>query len=235
MITLEDVSKTYDEGRSFAVRSVNLKVPEDTLLVLLGESGCGKTTSLKMINRLVDLSAGRILVGDEDIQATDPVQLRRRIGYVFQEIGLFPHMTVAENVGTLPRLLRWSRKDTKLRIHELLEMVGLEASEYESRYPRELSGGQRQRVAIARALVNRPGILLADEPTGNLDTRTGNEILDLFDELRRAGQTILLVTHEEEIAQRARRIIRLRDGRIERDELVSAAGKAGRGAAGGAD
>jgi osmoprotectant transport system ATP-binding protein len=216
MITLEDVSKTYDEGRSFAVRSVNLKVPEDTLLVLLGESGCGKTTSLKMINRLVDLSAGRILVGGEDIQATDPVQLRRRIGYVFQEIGLFPHMTVAENVGTLPRLLRWSRKDTKLRIHELLEMVGLEASEYESRYPRELSGGQRQRVGVARALAARPKVLLMDEPFGALDPITRDEIQGQFKSLQGAlGLTVVLVTHDmTEALLLADRIVVMKEGRV---------------------
>ncbi|MFQ5529732.1 MAG: ABC transporter ATP-binding protein [Gemmatimonadota bacterium] len=216
MITVEDVSKTFDEGRSFAVRGVNLEIPEGMLLVLLGESGCGKTTTLKMINRLVDLSAGRILVGGEDIQATDPVQLRRRIGYVFQEIGLFPHMTVADNIGTLPRLLRWSRQETNQRIRELLEMVGLGAAELESRYPRELSGGQRQRVGVARALAARPKVLLMDEPFGALDPITRDELQDQFKSLQGTlGLTVVLVTHDmTEALLLADRVVVMKEGRI---------------------
>ncbi len=216
MITLEDVSKSYDDGRSYAVRSLDMTVEQGSLLVLLGESGCGKTTTLKMINRLVELSEGRILVGGKDIHCGDPIQLRRRVGYVFQGIGLFPHMTVAENVGTVPRLLGWSRDDIDKRARELLEMVGLEPSEYATRYPRELSGGQQQRVGVARALAARPDVLLMDEPFGALDPITRDEIQDQFKTLQGAfGLTVVLVTHDmTEALLLADRIVVMKEGRI---------------------
>ena len=216
MITLEDVSKTYDDRRSYAVRAVDLTVEQGSLLVMLGESGCGKTTTLKMINRLVEASAGRILVAGKDVQTEDPSELRRRIGYVFQGIGLFPHMTVAENVGAVPRLLGWSRDDIDNRTRELLEMVGLEPSEYTTRYPRELSGGQQQRVGVARALAARPDVLLMDEPFGALDPITRDEIQDQFKTLQGAlGLTVVLVTHDmTEALLLADRIVVMKEGRI---------------------
>lgn len=197
MITLESVSKTYDDGLNYAVRDVTLAVEEHSLLVLLGESGCGKTTTLKTINRLEELSAGRITVAGEDIQSMDPVQLRRRIGYVFQGIGLFPHLTVAENIATVPRLLAWSPRDIEARVRELLDMMGMQSDDYAERYPGELSGGQQQRVGVARALAAQPKVLLMDEPFGALDPITRDDLQDQLKDLQKSlGLTVVLVTHD---------------------------------------
>lgn len=197
MITLEGVSKSYDGGASYAVRDVELTVDEGSLLVLLGESGCGKTTTLKMINRLVELSVGRITVAGQDIQDADPVQLRRRIGYVFQGIGLFPHLTVAQNVGTVPTLLGWPPGEIEAQENKLLEMMGLPSEEYAGRYPSELSGGEKQRVGVARALAARPAVILMDEPFGALDPITRDGLQDELKDLQAAlGLTIVLVTHD---------------------------------------
>jgi osmoprotectant transport system ATP-binding protein len=216
MIRLEGLSKSYDSGRSHAVRDVDLDVAEGELLVLLGESGCGKTTTLKMINRLVDATRGRILVDGEDVAQTDPVQLRRRIGYVFQGIGLFPHVTVADNVAVVPNLLGWSATATAERVDELLEMVGLSPRDYGSRFPAELSGGQQQRVGVARALAARPRVLLMDEPFGALDPVTRVGLQDQLKALQAAlGLTIVLVTHDmTEALLLADRIAVMQGGRL---------------------
>ena len=216
MISLEGVAKTYDHGMTYAVRDIELTVAQHALLVLLGESGCGKTTTLKMINRLVEPSAGRITLAGEDIRGADPVQLRRRIGYAFQGIGLFPHLTVAENIATVPRLLGWSTTAIRARVDELLDMVGLPPSTYAARYPHELSGGQRQRVGVARAIAARPSVLLMDEPFGALDLITREELQIQLKELQRTlGLTLVLVTHDvTEAILLADRIVVMKDGEI---------------------
>ena len=216
MITLEGVSKSYDGGVTNVVHDVSLNIEEGSLLVLLGESGCGKTTTLKMINRLTELSAGHITVAGQDIRGVDPVQLRRRIGYVFQGIGLFPHLTVAENVATVPRLLGWSATDTETQIEALLDMMGLPAAAYAGRYPGELSGGQQQRIGVARALAARPKVLLMDEPFGALDPLTRDALQDQLKALQTSlGLTIVLVTHDmTEALLLADRIAVMKDGRI---------------------
>jgi osmoprotectant transport system ATP-binding protein len=197
VITLESVSKSYDGGLTYAVHDVTLTVEESSLLVLLGESGCGKTTTLKTINRLEELFAGRITVAGEDIHNADPVQLRRRIGYVFQGIGLFPHLTVAENIGTVPKLLGWSSGDIEARVNELLDMIGMQSTVYSERYPRELSGGQQQRIGVARALAARPNVLLMDEPFGALDPITRDGLQEQLKDLQKSlGLTVVLVTHD---------------------------------------
>src|SRR3954465_9370928 len=163
MIVLDKVCKSYDGGVTYSVRDVSLTVPTGSLLVLLGASGCGKTTTLKMINRLVEPTGGRVEIDGRDVRASDPVELRRGIGYVFQGIGLFPHLTVADNVAVVPRLLGWPADRTAARVDELLEMVHLPPEEYRDRLPGRLSGGQQQRVGFARALAAGPRVMLLDE------------------------------------------------------------------------
>lgn len=197
MIILENVSKSFDGGQHFSVENVSLQVPRGKLLVLLGGSGCGKTTTLKMINRLIDPTMGRIVVDGRDVRQSDPVQLRRSIGYVFQGSGLFPHMTVAENIAVVPRLLRWSKERIRTRVEELLELVQLPAAQYHDRLPRQLSGGQQQRVGFARALATGPEVMLLDEPFGALDPVTRDELREEFLRLRqRLGLTAVMVTHD---------------------------------------
>ena len=197
MIVLEKVSKSYDGGRCFSVLDVSLRVPAGRLLVLLGGSGCGKTTTLKMINRLIEPTAGRILVDGRNVTEFDPVSLRRGIGYVFQGIGLFPHMTVAENVAAVPQLLRWPRAKIAARVDELLDLVHLPAEEYRGRMPRQLSGGQQQRVGFARALAAGPQVMLLDEPFGALDPITRAGLREEFLQIRRQlGLTAVMVTHD---------------------------------------
>jgi len=196
LIEFDDVSKVYPNG-PVAVCSLSMRVEEGETLVLLGTSGSGKTTTLKMVNRLIEPTAGAIRIGGQDILSQDPIALRRGIGYAIQHIGLFPHMTVAENVAVVPRLLRWDRRRIEDRVDRLLALVGLEPSEYRGRFPAQLSGGQRQRVGVARALAADPPVVLMDEPFGALDPITReqlqNEFLDLETEIRK---TILFVTHD---------------------------------------
>ncbi|MGK5743224.1 ABC transporter ATP-binding protein [Micromonospora sp. URMC 103] len=201
-ITLEAVRKRYPDGTE-AVRGLSLEVKAGELVVLIGPSGCGKSTVLRMINRLIEPTDGRILLGDEDVTRADPVRLRRRIGYVIQNVGLFPHQTVRANVATVPRLLGWPRQRTRERVDELLELVGLDPGTFGGRYPHELSGGQRQRVGVARALAADPVVLLMDEPFSAVDpivrTRLQEEFLRLQAEVRK---TIVLVTHDLDEAVR---------------------------------
>jgi osmoprotectant transport system ATP-binding protein len=196
MIAFENVSKTYTGGVE-AVRDLSLEVAAGETVVLLGTSGSGKTTTMKMVNRLIEPTAGRILVGGTDIMERNPIELRREIGYAIQHIGLFPHMTVAENIAVVPTLLGWEQARTDSRIDELLAMVGLGADEFRLRYPARLSGGQKQRVGVARALAADPPIILMDEPFGALDPITReclqNEFLELQSKIRK---TIIFVTHD---------------------------------------
>jgi osmoprotectant transport system ATP-binding protein len=178
-------------------------VAEGEVCVLLGPSGCGKTTTMKMVNRLVDPSAGRILVDGRDVAGRDPVELRRTIGYVIQQVGLFPHQTVATNVATVPRLLGWDRRRTNDRVDELLALVDLDPAVYRDRYPHQLSGGQQQRVGVARALAADPPILLMDEPFGALDPVTRGVLQDAFRRLQdELAKTVVFVTHDLDEAVR---------------------------------
>ena len=197
MIRLEQVGKSYDGGRTFAVDNLDLHVAAGELLALVGESGCGKTTTLKVINRLVEPTSGRVLIDGRDITTGDPVELRRGIGYVFQGVGLFPHHTVGENVAAVPRLLGWDAGRTAAaRSKELLDLVRLPA-DYRDRLPAELSGGQRQRVGFARALAASPKVMLLDEPFGALDPTTRDALQQEFRSLQKSlGLTAVMVTHD---------------------------------------
>ncbi|HEX4776918.1 MAG TPA: ATP-binding cassette domain-containing protein, partial [Acidimicrobiia bacterium] len=190
----------YPDG-TVAVHELDLEVARGEMVCLVGPSGCGKSTTLKMINRLIEPTCGRILLEGEDVTRVNPVGLRRRIGYVIQQVGLFPHQTIETNVGTVPRLLGWDRARTRRRVDELLELVGLDPSAYRGRYPSQLSGGQRQRIGVARALAADPPVLLMDEPFGAIDPvtrgRLQDEFLRLQDEVRK---TVVFVTHDVEEA-----------------------------------
>ena len=196
MIRLEKVSKRFASG-SNAVLNLTLEIPDGQTCVLIGPSGCGKTTTLRMINRLIDPDSGRILVDGADTQGVDPAALRLKMGYVIQQTGLFPHMTVGENVGTVPRLWKWHAERIRKRVDELLELVGLDPVEYRDRYPHQLSGGQRQRVGFARALAADPPILLMDEPFGAVDRITRERLQHEFVSIQRSmRKTVVFVTHD---------------------------------------
>ncbi|UPK77143.1 betaine/proline/choline family ABC transporter ATP-binding protein [Nocardioidaceae bacterium SCSIO 66511] len=194
---LENVTKRYRGQDAAAVDDVTIEIPAGEIVMLVGPSGCGKTTTMKMINRLIEPTDGRILIGDEDVTNKDPDELRRRIGYVIQGAGLFPHYTVGDNIGLVPKLLKWDSATVRARVDEMLELVSLDPDQYRDRYPRELSGGQQQRVGVARALAADPPVLLMDEPFGAVDPitrqRLQDELLSLQEELRK---TIVFVTHD---------------------------------------
>jgi len=188
-------------GGSNAVLNLTLEIRDGETCVLIGPSGCGKTTTLRMINRLIDPDSGRILVDGVDTRGEDPAALRLRMGYVIQSVGLFPHMNVGDNVGTVPRLWKWDGERIRKRVDELLELVGLPPNEYRSRYPHQLSGGQRQRVGFARALAADPPILLMDEPFGAVDRITRERLQNEFVNIQRSmRKTVVFVTHDIEEA-----------------------------------
>jgi osmoprotectant transport system ATP-binding protein len=215
-IELRKVTKSYPGVDEPAVQELDLNMPAGEIVVLLGPSGCGKTTTMRMINRLIEPTSGDILIGGENSRDIDPDRLRRHIGYVIQQAGLFPHMTVAANIGQVPKMLGWDKARVAERVDELLTLVGLEPELYRDTYPRRLSGGQQQRVGVARALAADPPVLLMDEPFGALDPisreRMQDELLSLQEEL---AKTIVFVTHDvEEAVKLGDRIAILRQGGV---------------------
>ncbi|HEY4872235.1 MAG TPA: ABC transporter ATP-binding protein [Candidatus Dormibacteraeota bacterium] len=223
MIRLEGVTKRYPGGQ-VAVRELTIEFHTGQLTMLVGPSGCGKTTTLKMINRLIEPTEGRIFHDEQDVTHVDPVALRLRMGYVIQNVGLFPHMSIADNVATVPRLLGWDKKRIQQRVTELLELVGLDPKQFARRYPHQLSGGQRQRVGVARALGADPPVLLMDEPFGAIDRiareRLQNEFLRIQREVRK---TVIFVTHDiDEAIKLGDRIAVMNAGRLEQYDTPAA-------------
>ncbi|KQP38347.1 glycine/betaine ABC transporter [Methylobacterium sp. Leaf104] len=216
MIRLEGVSKRFAGAERPAVDALDLAVAEGSVCALIGPSGCGKSTTLRMVNRLVEPDAGRVLVAGQDVMRGDPVALRRRIGYVLQGVGLFPHRSVADNIGTVPGLLGWPRARIAARVDAMLDLVGLDPAQYRARRPHELSGGQRQRVGVARALAADPPVLLMDEPFGAVDPVARDRLqAEIGAILRRLGKTVLIVTHDIDEAMRmGDRVVLMRAGRI---------------------
>jgi osmoprotectant transport system ATP-binding protein len=214
MIELQGLEKRY--GGSYAVRDLNLVFAEGELTALLGPSGCGKTTTLRMINRLIEPTGGRVLLGGQDTHTLKPETLRRGIGYVIQQIGLFPHLNVAQNVATVPDLLGRPARETERRVDELLDLVGLNPAEYRHKKPAELSGGQAQRVGVARALAADPPVLLMDEPFGALDPLARDKLQDAFRDIqRRLKKTVIMVTHDiDEALRLADRIALMNAGEL---------------------
>ena len=223
MIRLERVTKRFPGGQ-VAVRELTIEFHTGQLTMLVGPSGCGKTTTLKMINRLIEPSEGRIFHDEQDVTHIDPVVLRLRMGYVIQNVGLFPHMSIADNVATVPRLLRWDKERIRRRVNDLLELVGLDPTQFGHRYPHQLSGGQRQRVGVARALGADPPVLLMDEPFGAIDRiareRLQNEFLRIQREVRK---TVVFVTHDiDEAIKLGDRIAVMNAGRLEQYDTPAA-------------
>jgi osmoprotectant transport system ATP-binding protein len=216
IIAFEHVTKVYAPGARPALDDVTIEIARGAFVAIVGQSGSGKSTLLGMINRLIDPSDGIIRFEDEDIRAIDPIGLRRRIGYVFQDIGLFPHITLAENIAITPRLLGWDETRRKARADELLDLVQLPPGEYRDRFPAELSGGQRQRVGVARALAAEPRVVLMDEPFGALDLRTRDALSRDYRKLHDTlGLTTVMITHDViEAVLLADRIAVIHDGRI---------------------
>ena len=214
MVVFENISKSF--GNNVVIQNLNLNVKRGQFAVLIGPSGCGKTTSLRMINRLIEPTEGTIYVDEQDISKANPVDLRRRIGYVIQQIGLFPNMTIEQNIEVVPKLLKWPKEKRRERVHELLEMVGMDPALYRNRYPSELSGGQQQRVGVLRALAVSPPLLLMDEPFGALDPITRETLQDELKKLQTdLGITIVFVTHDiDEAVKLADVIVLMKDGKV---------------------
>jgi osmoprotectant transport system ATP-binding protein len=216
MIRMENVTKKYDGTTAASVDELSLIVEEGSTVALIGPSGCGKTTTMRMINRLIDPTSGKIFVNGQDTTSNDPVELRRHIGYVIQSVGLFPHLTVGENIAAVPRLLGWAQKKIDSRVEEMLDLVGLDSGEILRRYPRQLSGGQRQRIGVARALAADPPVLLMDEPFGAIDPIARERLQNEFRAiLKRVRKTVVLVTHDlDEAIRLGDRIAIMRSGKI---------------------
>ena len=216
LIAYTHVAKTFDGGRVLAVDDVSLEVAEGEFVAIVGGSGSGKTTLLRLANRLIEVDRGSITVEGEDISRADPIGLRRRIGYVFQSGGLFPHMTVSGNIGVAPKLLGWEASEISARVDELLDLVRLDRAQYRDRLPHELSGGQRQRVGVARALAAKPRIVLMDEPFGALDPLTRDALGDDYRALhRKLALTTVMITHDmTEAILLADRVAVMRGGKL---------------------
>ncbi len=227
MIVLENLKKKYSETDRPAVNNLNLKIGEGETCVLVGPSGCGKTTTLKMVNRLIEPTEGTIYINDKDIREEDPITLRRGIGYVIQEIGLFPHMTIYENIATVPRELNWEENKIKDKVFALMELMDLDPDIYSKRRPGNLSGGQRQRVGVARAMAADPPVMLMDEPFGAVDPITRGRLQDEFLNMQEKFQkTIVFVTHDiNEALKMGTKIAVMKDGKLVQystpDELLS--------------
>jgi osmoprotectant transport system ATP-binding protein len=223
LIELDDVAKSFDGGQSHALRDVSLRIEAGTFIALVGTSGSGKTTALKMINRLAEPDRGAVRFDGTAVEGFDAATLRRRIGYVFQGIGLFPHMTIAENIGITPQLLGWPKGDIAARVAELLDLVEL-PRDYAARFPHALSGGQRQRAGVARAIAAKPRVMLMDEPFGALDPVTRDTLGSAYRALHdRLGMTTVMVTHDvQEAVLLADRIVVMSAGRIVADDTPGA-------------
>ena len=214
MIRFENVSKYFEETQ--VLQDLNFQIDEGEIVCLIGPSGCGKTTTLRLVNRLIEPSSGKIYIQDKDISNIDPVELRRSIGYVIQQIGLFPHMTIEKNISVVPRLKGWKEKDYCKRVDELLEMVGLDPNVYKKRYPAELSGGQQQRIGVIRALAANPSIILMDEPFSALDPISREQLQDELIKIQmEIRKTILFVTHDmDEALKLADKIGFMHEGKL---------------------
>lgn len=215
MIQLKQINKVYDDGFQ-ALKNIDLTFEEGKINVLIGPSGCGKTTTMKLLNRLTEHTDGQILIDDKDIKDINPIQLRRQMGYVIQSIGLFPHMTIYDNVATVPKLLKWEKARTRKRVEELLNMVNLAPETYMKRYPSELSGGQQQRIGVIRALAAEPSTILMDEPFSALDPISREQLQDELVRLQKEiKKTIVFVTHDmDEAIKIADQIILMKGGEI---------------------
>lgn len=216
-VEFKDVSKSFPGMSHPALDHVSLKIEEGELVCVLGTSGGGKTTLIKLINRLHDPDAGQVLVEGRDVAQADPVELRRGTGYVIQQTGLFPHMTVAENIACVPEILKWDRARITARVDELLNLVGLDPVEFKDRYPRQLSGGQQQRVGLARALAANPSLMLFDEPFGAIDAITRATLQDELLRIHRgSGKTFIFVTHDiAEALKLGTKVLVLDQGRVQ--------------------